>query len=318
MSYLTVFTAPKPFTDSHICLIQENAIRSWKQIGSEVDVILVGDEPGIAEAAARLGVRHLPQVRRNSSGTPLVSSIFELALQASDAPLLAYVNADVVLFPDLLHNARLAAAATPAFLLIGQRWDLDVREPLDFSGDWESRLRERIAAAGRLHPPAGSDYFVYPRTIFQNLPQFAIGRPGWDNWMIFKARREGWAVVDATGSITVVHQDHDYRHLPGGRPPYHLPEAAENLRLIGGRQAIFTLADANFRLDAGRLRPRRGRWKSFWREVEIYPQVHLHSFGLGELFYSIFHPVITFGKARGWLMYQFRKLFRTHEKPDAH
>ena len=102
MPTLTIFSAPKPFTNPHIATIQRNAIRSWVELGSEVEVFLVGEEAGLAEAAAELGVRYLPNVRRNAEGTPLVSSIFDLARQNSNSPLLAYVNADIILLPDFL------------------------------------------------------------------------------------------------------------------------------------------------------------------------------------------------------------------------
>ena len=49
---LTLFTAPKPFR-GHIGLIQANAIRSWMALAPDIEVLLVGDEPGLAEAARR-------------------------------------------------------------------------------------------------------------------------------------------------------------------------------------------------------------------------------------------------------------------------
>ena len=54
MTFLTIFTSPKPFTDPHIATIQRNAIRSWQSLGEEVEVLLIGEEPGIAEAAVDL------------------------------------------------------------------------------------------------------------------------------------------------------------------------------------------------------------------------------------------------------------------------
>ncbi len=73
MSLLTIFTAPKPFTNPHIAIIQRNAIQSWLHLGLEVEVFLVGDEPGMAEVAAEYQVRQLAEVRRSEQGTPLVS-----------------------------------------------------------------------------------------------------------------------------------------------------------------------------------------------------------------------------------------------------
>ena len=254
MSFLTIFTAPKPFTNPHIAVIQRNAIQSWLHLGTEVDVILVGEEEGLAEAAQEFGVPLLKDVRRNTSGTPLVSSIFDLARQTSDSPYLAYVNADILLMPDVLAGARQAAHSSEKFLIIGQRWDLDVTQNLDFSNGWETRLRADLDQRGVLHAPAGSDYFIFPRPLFAEMPDFAIGRAGWDNWMIYQALQQGWPVVDATPSIRIVHQNHDYSHLPGGKPHYDQPESQHNMALGGGLANMYMVLDADWQLVNGGLR----------------------------------------------------------------
>ncbi len=270
MPFLTLFSAPKPFTDPRIALIQRNAIRSWTLL-PDVEVILLGDEPGLAEAARELGVRHLAEVARNAYGTPLISSMFALAREHSESPLLGIVNADIVLLPDFVEAARRVAARRERFVLVGRRWDLDVHEALDFSPGWQTRLRARLYREGRLHKPAGSDYFVFPRACYTEVPDFAIGRAGWDNWMIYKARREGWEVVDATRDVVIVHQNHDYGHLPGGKPHYDLPETEENVRLAGGVAVIrYTILDASARLVSGRITPPRPSWGRFWRGVELF------------------------------------------------
>lgn len=314
MTLLTIFTAPKPFTHPHIALIQRNAIQSWLQI-EDSQVLLIGQEEGLDQVAAEFGLPHLPQVARNRHGTPLVSSIFALARQHSTTPLLAYLNADIILLPDFLDIARQVAAQANRFLLVGQRWDLEVRQRLDFSPGWQERLQADLRRRGRLHPPSGSDYFIFPRQCFLSMPDFAIGRAGWDNWMFYHARRQGWPVIDATGLITVVHQDHDYSHLPGGQPHYRLPETDENVRLAGGRRAIFTLRDADYTLVEGRLRciPRRG--KKFWREVEIFPILALRSTWLGEFFFALFHPLKAFQEWRGRLYHWLRR--KIPKRPGA-
>jgi hypothetical protein len=282
MVFLTIFTAPKPFTDAHINVIQRNALATWTRL-PDVEVLLIGEEAGMAEAAREFGLHHLPNVRRNETGTPLVSSIFALARQAGSSPLLAYVNADVLLLPDFVAAARTMAAQAERFLLVSQRWDLDVTEPLEFSDGWQNRLRSAVHGRGRLHPPAGSDYFVFPRECFTDIPDFAIGRAGWDNWMIYEARRRKWPVVDATHDVTIIHQSHDYRHLPGGQPHYKLPESGENIRLAGGRETTrFTLLDADRRLADGRLRPRRWTGGTLRRFVESYPLLAWNNYALTE------------------------------------
>jgi hypothetical protein len=300
MPVLTIFTAPKPFTHPHIVTIQRNAIRSWVELGSEVEVFLIGEEEGMAQAASELEVRHLPQVVCNSRGTPLISSIFDLARRHAAGQLLAYVNADILLLPDFLAAARQAARLAEQFLLVGQRWDLDVLQALDFSDGWQERLGQQVQSAGKLHPRGGSDYFIYPRACFEQVPDFAVGRAGWDNWMIYEARRRGWPCADATPSIRVIHQSHDYSHLPGGQPHYRLPETFENVRLAGGRRTIFTLQDADRQLVDGRLLPMPHTWGGFWRSVETFPLLRMGSYPLAQAAFAVFHPQKAYAELRAW------------------
>jgi len=290
MRGLTLFAAPKPSLDSHIELIQSNAVRSWLALGPQVEVLWIGDEPGLGKAAAEIGVRHLAQVVRNSSGTPLVSSVFELAQQAASHSLLGYVNADILLFDDFLTSVDTVADRFDRFLIVGQRWDLSISSELNFEEDWSSGIRVRLGQDGLLHPPAGSDYFVFPRGSFGGLPAFAIGRAGWDNWMIYAARRMRFPVVDASQAITAVHQNHDYAHLPDGRPHHGLPESEENVRLAGGRQTIFTLGEATWRIAGGKIV--RIRWPrgGALRALEAAITARTGSAGLLRVVRILFHP----------------------------
>ncbi len=273
MPLLTLFSAPKSFTDPHIATIQRNAIRSWSLL-PEVDVLLLGEESGLAEAAQELGVKHIPQVACNANGVPLVSSMVELARQNSQSDLLCIVNADMLLLSDFVLAGEFCKShfgPNQPFVLLSQRWDLDVAAPLDFEGDWQARLCERVEREGRLHKPAGSDYFIFPSVCYHDLPAFTIGRSGWDNWMIYKARREGWPVIDCTPSVMVVHQNHDYAHLPGGRPHYEHPDTHENIRLAGGQANIrYTILDATHQLVGSRfIRPKMTSLR-FQRKLELF------------------------------------------------
>jgi hypothetical protein len=89
--------------------------------------------------------------------------------------------------------------------------------------------------------------------LYTMIPDFAIGRAGWDNWMIYHALHSGWLVINATPSLMVVHQDHDYSHLPGGKPHYTLEESHQNVRLAGGYRHIYNILDANCDLVGGRI-----------------------------------------------------------------
>jgi hypothetical protein len=270
MSLITFFSAPKPFTNPHIAMIQRNAIKSWTLL-PDVEVILLGEETGLAEAAKELGVKHIPNVARNENGVPLISSMFQLARENSTADLLCIINADMILMPDFVEAAKKVKGLSSEFVLLSQRWDLDVTQPLDFSNGWEDHLRSTVNGQGQLHRPAGSDFFLFPKSCYQDIPNFTIGRAGWDNWMIYKARKEGWAVIDCTPSVMIVHQNHDYSHLPEGKPHYEHPETNENIRLAGGQANIrYTILDATHQLVGDTLvRPKMTSLR-FMRKFELF------------------------------------------------
>lgn len=271
MSLMTLFSAPKGFSDPDIARSQRNAIESWRRLG-DVDILLLGDEVGLSAAARDMGARHLPNVSLNSSGVPLISSMFQLARESSHSQFLAIINADIILTSDFLQAARQLSFLNlnKGFVLVSQRWDLDVREAMDYSNGWEERLRLAASTKGGLHRPTGSDFFLFPRGCYRDVPDFTIGRAGWDNWMIYKARQEGWAVIDGTPSMLIVHQNHDYRHLPGAKPHYDHPDTLVNMQLAGGQAAIrYTILDATHALVQGRLVPPRLTRQRFSRGVEL-------------------------------------------------
>ena len=270
MALVTLFTSPKPFDDPFIATLQHNAMGSWQALGPAVQVLVFGIESGVAEAAARYGFRHVPAVRRSRFGTPLISDMFAQAQARANTPWVAFVNADILLLPDFL---RALQGLTPLLgrrrlLVSARRWETDITEPLDWATQDPVALA-RYARAQRLNP-TGMDLFVFPRGWLRDIPPFAIGRAGWDNWMIYHARRDlrAW-VVDATPDITVVHQVHDYRHLPGGRPHFQHEESQENVRLAGGVDKLYTLWEATHWLQDGRLRRPSLHWFPLSRRLEL-------------------------------------------------
>ena len=296
---LTIFSTPKPFTNPHIAVIQNNALLSWVNLGEEVEVFLIGEEVGVAKAAAQFGIRFFPEVKRNQMGTPLISSMFDLARKNSKCPFLAIINADILLLSDLLKTLKIVSAQFEKFVIAGQRWDLDVTDRFIFSADFYAQLARKTNQSGRRHPPMGSDYFIFPRNCYLEIPDFAIGRAGWDNWMMFKSRWEGWPLIDASDDMMVIHQTHDYSHLANGQPHYRLPETKQNVLLAGGDQTIFTLIDATYKINKGQIKNSKLTFEKFFREVEILPLTKWHSRRLGRIFYSFFHPKKGYQFLRG-------------------
>jgi len=231
MAYLTIFSIPKGFVDPHVSLIQRNALASWARLRPEIEVLLLGDDAGVAEAAREFDVTHVGDAATNEYGTPLLDWAFGEAAARATGKVLCYVNADIVLLPDFLAAVRRLPGEP--YLGVGQRWNCDIRAPIDFAADGDG-LDEWARRNGQLDPGYGSDYFVYPRQVDVGLPPFAVGRPGWDNWMIGRALQLRLPVIDMTPSTTVIHQNHDYGHVQGAQGlDWEGPEADRN-RQLGG------------------------------------------------------------------------------------
>lgn len=268
MTFLTIFTTPKPFIDSHICTIQRNAIKNWTQFGDDVKVVMIGDEVGMPEVAAENNVLHLPRVKCNEKGTPLISSLFKIGREVYNSPVLLYLNADILIYSDMIQAARRVAEQQKNFLIVGQRWDLDVTEAIDYSEGWEERLRLKMKVEGILHKPTGSDYFLYSKSVLRDIPDFAVGRAGWDNWMIYHGVKSPWHVIDGSFEIDIVHQNHDYRHLQDGKKHYGNKESKENTKKGGGTRSMYMVLDTNRELRDGKVQWPKFSGIRFVRRVE--------------------------------------------------
>jgi hypothetical protein len=259
---ITFFTTPKPFR-GHIGVIQRNAIESWKRIHPSAEVILFGDEEGAAEAARDLGIRHVPDVKRNEHGTKYLSPIFDAAQDLAHHDCLCYINCDIILLSDFRRAAERVAALPGRFLMAGRRWDTPITAPLDFyATDWEATVRHMAREANLQRPPQWVDYFLFSRGLYyKNTPPFVIGRPGWDNWLVWHARHSGARVVDATAVVQVVHQNHDYSYHPDGEAGvWQGEEAQQNYALLNGGRRFATMENATHRLTAEGLHTNYYHW----------------------------------------------------------
>lgn len=241
---LTIFSTPKPFV-GRTRTIQYNALRSWRHLGGEVQILIFGSDSGTAQAAESIGATHIPEVALSEWGTGLVSDMFNKAKSLSDTPLLCYMNADMIVMGDFLTAVLTAHKRFRRFLLVGQRWDVDVDEDMSFEDGWQDALRERVSSYGRILP-FGIDYFVYPKHLWEDIPPLAVGRGHWDHWPLYDARKRNAAVIDATPMVTAVHQNHDYSHHAGGKAGVYWDskDAQANFTLLGGSTNMYTVREA--------------------------------------------------------------------------
>jgi hypothetical protein len=256
---LTIFSAPKTF-NGHIAIIQENAIRSWLCLHPKPKIILFSGEAGAAEVAQRLNVQLVTEVETNAFGTPLVSNMFSQADAMVAGDVLAFVSADMILAQNTVEAARIAMAWSRRFLLVAQRHDVDVRSLVEFDVGWEESWAANAIARGTLHSPGAIDLFLYPRGQFEHMPPFAIGRTAYDNWLLWNTVASEIPLIDATGFVTLIHQNHDYAHALK-LDVWDGDEARQNRKLIRHWTHYYSIAHATWMLRPdGQITPAVG-WK---------------------------------------------------------
>lgn len=263
---LTIFTIPKAF-EGHSGVIQTNAVRSWKRLGPDVQVILCGEEKGMREVADGEGVEMIGGIGRNEYGTPLLNDAFEKAQMAARHSVMCYVNGDVIFLSDF--RRAVGRIGMERYLMVGQRSNMDMTALWDFGAGWEEKLRAKAKSDAKLFDIYALDYFVFPRGAgYAKLPAFAVGRPGWDMWFVGHARREGVPLIDATGSVLALHQNHGYGHVAQARGgKWDGPEGDRNRALMGEYTMVYGTMDATHVMTEGGVKRAMGlghlnrRWR---------------------------------------------------------
>jgi hypothetical protein len=275
---LTFFTTAKPFR-GHDAIIQRNALKSWTLLHPEVEVILFGDDAGAAEVCVELGLYHEPYVERHESGTKYLNYMFARAQKISRHNYVCFSNCDIILFSDFwkAFEKILLWQKWKHLLLVGQRTDTDITEPISFGHPgWDLRLREFAKAYGLQMGPKWIDFFLFPKGLYLDMPSLIVGHGWWDGWMIWKALSDGIPVLDVSPCVLAVHQNHGYaaefgRVYGGGADAL----SQVNLERIAGLQHNRSMAEATHLLTPAGIRRNRRRWLALATRTVPPPNIAL-------------------------------------------
>lgn len=235
---ITIFTTPKAF-EGQTKIDQYNAVISWKKFTPNAQIILIGKDFGTRECAEDLHVEHIEKCKSNELGTPFLDSIFTKAEENSNHDILMYINSDIVFTHDISNMITIfmnELSYKQNFLATGQRHDTDIKFQLK-SHQSLSEIKDYlddIKIGSEIHGPAGLDYFIFRKSSF-SLPPFLIGRPCWDNWLIWHCYKENFMIINTTNAFEILHQNHDYSHSKtGGAGRVLGPEWDYNVKVAGG------------------------------------------------------------------------------------
>ena len=141
--------------------------------------------------------------------------------------------------------------------MVGHRWDINLMDIVNFNDQKESEIFWKDAQKKSIkHACTGIDYFVFRKNSFTNLPDFAIGRPGFDNWILWNARRHFIPLIDVSNEVMALHQNHDYRVYTDPKL-FPDPDSLANKKLHQDR--TLNLLDANYHFMNGKIGKKKSK-----------------------------------------------------------
>jgi hypothetical protein len=245
---ITIFTIPKPFVGENI-VNQKNAILSWKKSVKNSQIILWGDDMGVEDYAIYLKVEYGGNVPRNNFNTPFINEVFDKTKKIAKYEYLMYINSDIIVTDDLYKIiSDVLEPFGKKFIVCGRRIDCNLKRELNFNENWIFDLKSNVLPSGIKHGNSGIDYFLYPKNLPILLKPFAVGRPGWDNWFLYHAKKNKICLIDASDTIKAIHQN----HIPAYT--YKSKETKENQNLLNGFIEVATIYHSDYILTPNGLK----------------------------------------------------------------
>ena len=188
-----------------------NTIRIWGKLAPFVRPVLyyVHGEDYLAEFARKHGwsVYRCPMVSKGNM--PVLRSMFLHAQTINETtPFYGYANGDILFDSNLVTTLEALKHARDQFkqiLVTGQRIDYNLESDQELHS---LSTVSQLASVGKLHPSHAQDYFISTHSGFpwESIPDFVVGRVGYDNWLVATAINRNFSVIDVTATVTALHQ----------------------------------------------------------------------------------------------------------------
>ncbi|KAK2139731.1 hypothetical protein LSH36_1635g00002 [Paralvinella palmiformis] len=212
---LVLATSPSPLhVRTHFT---NNVILNWSKLRPWIQPVMFVDDIGssIAEMAKQNGWLIRPVPRRRSNIPVFKDLILETSTINPSSPLVGFANDDILFAYNIITTIAVILESLVTIReqfvfitgrrrnvdgeLIGRIDDVDCPQIVYLLGKDRSAFSQDSA-----------DYFLFSsntvRKYWAEMPEFVIGRAGYDNWIISSAVARNATAIEATETITALHQ----------------------------------------------------------------------------------------------------------------
>lgn len=203
---LTLFTSVNP--DPLFAEVNKRTIENWSSLLPYVNLVMFTNDSRISGLCRERGWSVFPVTKTGLGGIPVLKAMFQHVIKTFRTPYFGFANGDIIFTDSLLESLlkmKNIFSQADNIMLTGRRINvpgLRLKELVSYK-HIEKVARER----GTIFVISSEDYFITSNKFrWQDIPEFVIGRPAYDNWIVAHARCNGVKVVDTTNTILAVHQ----------------------------------------------------------------------------------------------------------------
>ena len=239
----TIFTFPRPFKPP-FNIPQLNAINSWKKIHKDIEIYLINDELNTAKEFAIKNKIKCIDGKFSKYGSPLLKDAIQSINSVARNDIILFINTDIVYVDGIKRTIDVVLNNFDKYFIVGRRVDYDIDYEISFN---EEDYKEKLITMyknGDIHGLSGLDYWMFPKNLFNKIPDFVIGKPGYDNWLLAESKRKSIPVIDASNAIRILHQNHYY---PQKKLDSYKIEYDENIKKAEG--LFSSLRNSDFVVD---------------------------------------------------------------------
>ena len=204
---LTLFTTWNDNKDKY--LVHNLTVKNWLSMRPYIIPVIFTNESGLAKECERQDWNVFPVKVESAGGIPVLKYMYKKVMEIYNTTFYAYSNSDILFTDTLIHtllslkNSSIHLEGT--VMIVGKRTNVQYVTEIEGSS-WTS-LTSVAKTRGNLSFGNAEDYFITPRTYpWDNIAEVVIGRPAYDNWLVYNARKQKHMIIDATDTLLAVHQ----------------------------------------------------------------------------------------------------------------
>ena len=206
---LTLFTTWNASMESSY--VYNNTINVLSTLIPDIQSVLFLPKEDMAFYDPPKGWDVLPISAFACGGAPVLKNMFLDAYKKFNSTFYGYVNADILFNKGIIDTLRTIRSSTifnakKPILISGRRFDIQL-EKLGIKHISTPEEVEKLYPRGSLQFGFAEDVFITKSTYpWQFMLDLVIGRPKYDNYLVYTSRIHKVLVIDASSTVIALHQ----------------------------------------------------------------------------------------------------------------